>query len=410
MTEIVDWLTTPHGRGAIDIAVRARQVSPDPLAVAACLQRELDLPAPYRAAATLQAELRSRLLARWGEAPEWLLTRDGIEQATHPSIRRWRSALMNSLGATAVADLGCALGFESQSFADAGLRVRAVERDLESAAIATMNLGGAHARVDIFDVVEDPEALTAVLEDVDAVFIDPARRNADAPRSVDGASGNRISSPHDWSPSWDFISELGERQSRLVAKVAPGIDKEFIPAGAHTTWYAIRGQLAEASIWWPGWGIASQARAIAEDKWGVSAELTNLDPENLTIAPAGNFILDPSPAVTRAGLVTQLAALTGSHRLDERTAFLSSEIEPEDSPLFTTFEVIEQCADDPRKIAAALERADARDVQIVSRGAQRNIEELTKKLKKGLQGTRTISVILARVGDDTQAFIAQRLN
>ena len=87
MTEIVDWLQTSYGKDAITAARRARAVSPDPLAVAACLNRELDLPSTYRQAATLQAELQDRLMARWGEAPEWLLTRDGIEQATAPAIR-----------------------------------------------------------------------------------------------------------------------------------------------------------------------------------------------------------------------------------------------------------------------------------------------------------------------------------
>ncbi|MEY3407081.1 MAG: hypothetical protein RL038_142, partial [Actinomycetota bacterium] len=87
MSEIVDWLQTSYGRNAIEVARKARAVSPDPVAVASCMSRELDLPSTYRAAATFQAELQDRLIDRWGEAPDWLLTRDGIEQATAPAVR-----------------------------------------------------------------------------------------------------------------------------------------------------------------------------------------------------------------------------------------------------------------------------------------------------------------------------------
>ena len=37
MTEIVDWLMTPHGQNAIDVAVKARKNNADPLVLAAQL-------------------------------------------------------------------------------------------------------------------------------------------------------------------------------------------------------------------------------------------------------------------------------------------------------------------------------------------------------------------------------------
>lgn len=410
MTEIVDWLMTPHGQSAIDTAVRVRKTTADPLALAATLDRELGLPATYRAAASLQADLRQRLIDRWGEAPDWLLTRDGIEQATHPIVRRWRSARLAALGVKRIADVGCALGFESGSFAAAGMSVRAVERDVETAAVAVLNLKKYDARVDLFDVVADADALEVVLADVDAVFVDPARRDASAARSVDGRSGNRVTSPSEWSPSWDWVCALGERQPWLVAKAAPGIDHELLPAESQTTWFAIRGVLVEASVWWPGFGLTPGRQAIAVDRHGDMAQIDSTMPTSDAVGGVGAFVLDPAPSVTRSGLVTTLAAVVGAHRIDENIGYLSCDVEPEDSPLFTTFEVLSVVPLDEKKLKAELLRVGARDVQVTARGYRGDIDALTKSLKKGLAGDKVISVLIARIGDSMTSIVAQRLN
>ena len=73
---------------------------------------------------------------------------------------------LQQMGVQRIADLGCGLGFESGSFLDAGMGVRAVERDVETAAVAVLNLRGRDARVDLFDVVEDSQALDVVLADI----------------------------------------------------------------------------------------------------------------------------------------------------------------------------------------------------------------------------------------------------
>lgn len=410
MTDVVDWLQTSYGKDAIAIARRARSVSTDPVAVANCLNRELDLPSSYRAAATLQAELQDRLIARWGEAPEWLLTWDGIEQATSPVIRKWRAARLAELGVTSIADLGSGLGFESATFKVNGMSVIAVERDLETAAVAKLNLKTAGIEFQQFDVVTDPEALDTVLEKVDAVFVDPARRDPNAARSIDGLSGNRVSNPIDWSPNWNFVLELAQRKPKLVAKIAPGIDKSLIPNDAHTVWFQHRGSLSEASVWFSGFGFQPGTTAIAVNRHGDTAELTSTDPARDKVGKIKKFLLDPVGAVTRAGLVQQLAHLTNSHRIDEHTGYLSCDEEPLDSPLFTTFEVSSSFKFNEKKLASKLKELEARDVQIQTRGWRGDVDLLTRKLKKNLNGTKTISVLIARIGDEHTAIVGQRIN
>ena len=411
MTEIVDWLLTPYGQNAIDVARRARLANPDPLAVASCMSRELDLPSLYRQAATLQAELRDRLAHRWASVPQALLTRDGIEQATHPTIRNWRARLLQAAGISAIADIGCGLGFESLSFVESGLRVRAVERDAETAAIAALNLRGMSARVDVFDAVLDSDSLTLLLNDVDAAFVDPARRDSSAPRSIDGNSGNRITDPESWSPSWSWVRELASQvDQRLVAKVAPGISHELLPENSTTVWFALKGSLAEASVWWPGFDFSYERAAIAVDRHGDEASLHSGMESSTVIGSISDFILDLSPAVTRSGLVQQAAAHTNAHRIDEHLGFLSLDFEPADSPLYVTYEVLEHFSLDEKHVSEALLKHGARDVEVISRGYRGSVDALAGKWRKRLEGDKLISVLLARVGDDVQAILAQRIS
>lgn len=408
VSEIVDWLQTEHGQGAIELAQTALKAGTDPLKLASDLERRFSLPASYRTACALQAELRNRLELRWGSAPNWLLTRDGIEQATHPLVRKWRSQKLAGIPVNSIADLGCGLGFESATFAEHGLKVIAVERDPEVHAIVQKNLAGTEVRK--FDVVENSNQLMEVLDSVESIFIDPARRDSKAARNISGNSGNRISDPRDWSPSWDWILQLAKQHPKLIAKVAPGINHDLLPFDSHTYWFAIRGSLVEASVWFPGFGINPGKTAITINRFGDLESISSDDAKTDELTNIGRYVLDASPAVTRAGLVQHLAARTNSSRIDENLGFLTCEIEPEESGLFSTYEVIEVLEFDEQKIAGALKKNLAYDVQIISRGYRGDVELLTKKLKKGLVGDKLICLLLARIGEKTQAILAQRVS
>lgn len=408
MSEIVDWLQTDHGRSAIQMAQTALKAGSDPLKLASELDKQFSLPASYRTACALQAELRNRLGLRWGESPSWLLTRDGIEQATHPLVRKWRSQKLAHMNVESIMDVGCGLGFESATFSEFGLKVIAVERDPEVHAIAKMNLKGIDTRN--FDVVQDEEKFSSTLQEVESVFVDPARRDPKAARNVLGNSGNRISNPNDWSPPWNWVLELGKRKPKLIAKVAPGISHDLLPSDCHTYWFAINGSLVEASVWFSGFGIAAGKSAITINRFGDFEELSSDAEISSEVGPIERYILDSSPAITRSALVQQLAAKTKSHRIDENLGFLSCDFEPEESGLFTTYEVLEFFDFDESRVSESLKKYQAYDVQIISRGYRGDVDLLTRKLKKGLVGDKLVCLLLARIGEKTTAIVTQRIS
>ena len=179
---------------------------------------------------------------------------------------------------------------------------------------------------------------------------------------------------------------------------------------SHTTWFALRGTLVEASVWWPGFGLTPGRSAIAVNRHGDFAEIDSTADVSDAVGAVSRFVLDPAPSVTRSGLVTTLAAQVGAHRVDPNIGYLSCDHEPEDSPLFTTYEVLSVAPLDESALRAELLRVGARDVQVTARGYRGDIDALTKTLKKGLSGDKVISVLLARIGDSTSAIVAQRLN
>src|SRR3954447_9653044 len=111
--------------------------SADDLRVAERLRR--DWPAALVAAASEQAELRSRATAKFSRAAAMLLTRDGLEQATGEVVARHRARRFTGVDGT-VLDLCCGIGGDLTVLGSvvAG-RVTGVDRDETHAVCAAPN-------------------------------------------------------------------------------------------------------------------------------------------------------------------------------------------------------------------------------------------------------------------------------
>lgn len=376
----------------------------DALRLGADLQRRFGLSPEQRAQVLTQADLRARAARRWQVAVDNLLfTRDGLEQASRPAVAQWRARRLREFDVTSIADLGCGLGFESRAFADAGMQVKAVELDPHTAELARVNLVARDAEVVCGDVT-DPEVLEPILDQVDAVFLDPARRDPRAPRSVDGLSGHRVADPADWSPSWPWIEALTQRQPRTVVKVAPGIDHALIPDGGSAVWTAVDGDLVEASIWFPGFAADARRSALSL-AFGSPAQLDSEQPVDDAVAAVGAYLLDVAPVVSRSGLVTTLAASAQAHRIDEHIAYLSMDAAPAPSPFYTIYSVLEVMNFDRKGIGAWLRANDAGSLTVTKRGFAADTELLGTQWRKSCKGSRPIVIALTRIGDAPTAII-----
>ena len=79
------------------------------------------------------------------------------------------------------------------------------------------------------------------------------------------------------------------------------------------------------------------------------------------------YLLDPNPAVTRAGLVEELARRLGAHKIDDRIAFLSR-AGAVHTPFARTLRVIDSGPWVQKRLAARLRRLDVGAVDVRRRG------------------------------------------
>ena len=399
------WIASPDAAPALAFA-DAHWDASDVLRLGAELERGFGLTTQQRAAVLTQAELRQRATRRWGEHSDGLfLTREGLEQATRPLLARWRAERLRGYGVQAIADLGCGLGLEARAMTSAGIRVSAIELDAETAALAAANLHDRNADVRLGDVTQ-PAVLEPVLAEVDAVFLDPARRDPTAPRSIDGLSGHRVSDPSRWSPPWPWITALAARQPRTVAKVAPGIDHALIPEGGAAVWAAVDGDLLEASIWFPGFEPTA-SRACLDLDQGSAAWLDDRMPAAEDICSVGDYLLDVAPVVTRSHLVTTLAAAIAASRIDEHIGYLTTDSAPQPSPFHHAHRVLEVLPFERKRVGAAVAAHGAGSLTVMKRGINLDTEALRRHWLARSKGSAALVVALTRIGNAPTAIICQ---
>lgn len=421
--EGVGWLDGPAGRAALDMAsaydedAHARAAAGDPTAVdplraVTALRRALpDLTAAQAAAVLTQVRLRRRARPRLGDLVDrLLLTEDGVEQATRTVVADLRARRYAAAGATHVADLGCGLGLDSAAFARAGLRVTAVERDPVVAALAARNVA-ALGLADLVTVVvgdaTDPVVLDGALEDVDAAYVDPARRDPSTRRE---GRAVRVADPESWSPPWSWVERLAARVPRTAAKVAPGVPHELTPAGGCATWTSVDGSLVEAELAWPALAEPGVRRAAVVVRSGTGAPYVERSAVDLgdegapPVGAVGAWLLEPDDAVIRAGLVAQVARRVGGRLLDPRVAYVTTDRDVDVAPLATRFRVATALPYGVTALRTALVAAGVGRVVVKKRAIGADPDDVRRRL--GLpQAPGSAVVLLTRIGADPWAFV-----
>ena len=121
---------------------------------------------------------------------------------------------------------------------------------------------------------------------------------------------------------------------------------------------------------------------------------TGADP--VDVSEPGAYLLDPSPAVTRAGLVEDLARLLGARKIDPRIAFLTADQQIA-TPFARTLRVVESAPWNEKRFAARLRELGVGAADIRRRGLAGDVDQIRRRLK--LSGPHRATVVLTRVND-----------
>jgi hypothetical protein len=107
----------------------------------------------------------------------------------------------------------------------------------------------------------------------------------------------------------------------------------------------------------------------------------------------GAFLLDPDPAVTRAGVVEDLAASLGAWKIDEQIAFLSTDGEVS-TPYARTLRVLDSRPWNEKRLSQLLRQLDVGAVDIRRRGLAGDVPALHRSLK--LSGSLRATLVMTR--------------
>ncbi|WP_077090924.1 THUMP-like domain-containing protein [Mycobacterium rhizamassiliense] len=318
--------------------------------------------------------LRRRAVDKLGEfeASGWLFTDEALQQATAAPVAVHRAARLAATGRV-VHDATCSIGTELAALRRA--RVDALGSDIDPVrlAMAAHNVGGGLCRAD---------ALRPITRDA-VIVVDPARRSG----------GRRRFSPDDYQPGLGHLIDT-YRDRDFVVKCAPGIDFEQLARMGFDGEIGVtsyRGSVREACLWSAGLaepGVRRRASVLDRDE-----HLTDNEPDDCGVRPAGRWIVDPDGAVVRAGLVRHYGARHGLWQLDPDIAYLSGDELPAN---VRGFEVLERLDFDERRLRQALAALDCGALEILVRGLQVDPDALRRRLR--VRGTRALSVVITRLG------------
>lgn len=383
-------LLTPEALRLLD-ALPATDSSTDALALVTQLRREGHPPARVAAVLT-QYRLRRRAVSKFGPfAERMLFTEAGLEQASRLRVAAQHAGRFARAGLTRVADLGCGIGGDALALASLDLTVTAVERDEATAAIAGYNL----APFPTARVVQG-DLLDADLTDIDALWLDPARR----------AGARKLSRPDDWSPSLDVALEFSNRLPSGI-KLAPAMDRALIPDSHEAQWVSDGGDVVEVVLWSGALardGVRRAALVLGETG---AHELTALaDSDDVEAGPVGAYLYEPDGAVIRARLIGDLARSLDAHPVHPTIAYLVSDTLTA-TPFASAFRVLERWPLKRAAIARGLAERGIGTVEIKKRGVDIDPAEFRRALKPTGDGAATL--ILTRVGSERVALLAERV-
>jgi SAM-dependent methyltransferase len=389
----LDLLGSPEGQGLLAELPDGPLDPEEALRVGTRLRRRH--PAALVAAALAQHELRGRAAAKFRAARRMWFTRDGLEQASAEPLARHRAARYAGFGR--VADLCCGIGGDLCALAP-GHDALAVDLDPVHLAMARENarVHGAGAVAAACADVRDlrlPRSL--------AVFVDPARR----------AGGRRLRAGES-RPPLAWCLGLAGRVAAVGVKAAPGLPLGLAPPGWEVELLADRRELKEAVLWSPALATTTRRATVFPGPHTLAAPPAPPVPGRpspavepgrpVPCAPPGGFLLDPSPAVTRAGLVEELARDLDAWKLDPRIAFLSAD-RPLRSPFGRLLSVDASLPWNLKRLRQVLRERGVGTVEVRKRGSAVDVADLTGRLR--LRGDARAVVVLTRVAGRPWALV-----
>lgn len=385
------------GRSVIAEVTAALGAGEDALAVGTRLRERIE---PDRAAfATAAAATRLRAIDQGiPGADQLVLTRESLEQASHPAAAAWRAeraaAALDAAGDPVLQDRCAGTGGDAVALA-AHAPVLAVERDPGRAVLAAdrARVLGVPVEVRVGDALDPVIACDGAV-----VHADPDRRDA---------TGRRARTLRSHGPAVGRLLVATAGAAARLVTVAPGVawDDPDLPTDAEVVFLQHGGQLLEAVLC-TGAARTPGARATAV-LLGAGVQRTRPvgEREVLPTGPVRACLLEPAAALVRARLHDQLGRELGAHRIATRLALLTSTELPPASPWYQRERVEAVLPARPEALREHLRGDTDRRVEVVLHGMQVDVRRWLRHAGSPATGPQDLRVHLARTDDGAVAVV-----
>jgi SAM-dependent methyltransferase len=303
-------------------------------------------------------------------------TREALEQASDAQIRQYRS---RSVKQQRIVDVCCSIGSDALAFAASGNDVLGIDIDPLRVEMARLNAAalGVEARFEVGDA-RDP------LPESDAIFFDPARRTAE---------GRRIFDVEQYEPPLSLVKQW--QVSKIMVKLSPGVSIEQLePYGGTIEFISVEGDLKEAVLHLPHWEAAGAVATLLENG-SVLQWSRGRDVDEVALSAPRRWLIEPDPALIRAGLVTQAARQWNGAQLDETTAYITADEAPS-TPWARSWSILDWMPFNLKKLRAYLRERKVGQVTVKKRGTAVTPEVLIPQLKLKGEESRTLALTRLR--------------
>jgi hypothetical protein len=210
-----------------------------------------------------------------------------------------------------------------------------------------------------------------------AVFYDPARRTAPSVRH--SSDGERYEPPLSLLQTWRAEGKA------LVAKLSPALPDDLLHSlGDAVLFLSESRECKEACVTFGLCDARSGALLLPEAAFVPAQE----EPE--IAAHLGGFLLDPDPALIRAGALGGV----GAEKISYDDAYLTSDV-PVDARLARSYRIVETMTYQPRKLGAWLRDKDIGRLVVKKRRFPKEPDAVFKELGLKAGGEEATLVLVA---------------
>ena len=360
------FLLSPQGQHWLHDVGQMEITSQTHLQVATWLRQKL--PQTQAQAVLETIVLRQHADTKFSRAEQMYFVRAALEQASAEVVSNHRAKRFAALDCHHIADLGCGIGGDAIALA-AEAEVTGVEWDPVRLAMAQENIRVYGHSERFHPLQADLHSLTP-LKQMDALFIDPARRDE---------QGRRFFSLAQYQPPLRLIDQWRAVVPETAVKISPGVDYAELPPDAEVEFVSLNGEMKEAVLWYGRFHSGVQRRAT------LLATGDTLTTEDLPAAPIPctqpqAYLYEPDAAVIRAHLVQALAAKLPASQIDESIAYLTSETAVT-TPFARCFAVADHFPFQLKQLRHYLRERNVGSVTIKKRGSPLEPSKLQQQLR-----------------------------